>query len=42
MKLHEHEMKVVESTLQFGFLPQRRTIDAAFMLRRLQEEHRAK
>ena len=54
VKLLEHEMKVVERVLkrlcriviademQFGFMPERGTIDAVFILRRMQEEYHAK
>ena len=28
--------------MQFGFIPERGTIDAVFFLRRMQEEHQAK
>ena len=28
--------------MQFGFMPERGTIDAVFILRRMQEEYRAK
>ena len=53
VKLLEHGMKVVEhvfekmlhrivSGMQFGLMPWRGTIDAVFILRRLQEEYYAK
>ena len=54
VKLLEHCMKIIERELerirafvdfdeaQFGFMPGKRTIDGLFLVRRLQEEHRAK
>ena len=51
MKLFEHGMKVLENWLcrivsvdemQFGFMPDRGTIDAVFLLRWVQEEYHAK
>ena len=54
VKLLEHGKKVVEMVLekrlqrianadmQFGYMPERGTIDAIFVLRRMQEEYHAK
>ena len=51
VKLLEHGMKVLKKRLhrmvsvdktQFGFMPERGTIDAVFMLRKMQEEYHAK
>ena len=54
MKLLEHGVKVAERVLekrlhrmfvdemQFGFMPERETIDAVFILGRLQEKYHAK
>ena len=51
MKFLKHGMKVVERRLRrivsvdemkFGFIPERGTTDAVFILRRMQEEYHAK
>ena len=50
VKLHEHGMKVVKrlcrilsvDEMQFGFMPERGTIDVVFILRRMQKEYYAK
>ena len=54
VKLLEHGTKIIERVLeriralvdfneaQFGFMPGKETTDALFLIRRLQEEHRAK
>ena len=43
VKLLEHAMKIVEKVqvdeMQFGFMPGKGTIDAVFILRKLQEEY---
>ena len=50
VKLLKHDMKMVESfhrivsvdEMQFGFMPEKGTIDAVFILIRMQEEYHAK